>query len=225
MSDLSDWLLSISGQYPTSEIFDVNKLPGLDARRFASLWLIEGVPYAFRDVPAYFIAAREHLAEELGVTFRDISVTGSGRIGYSLSPGAFGREFNADHSDIDLLLVSDRWFRRVQDQAIRFINDYESKLITPTNNIDKRNWDSNTRQLRVGVDSGFVDPFKIPNTDRYPVVRKFLLYGDNFKHNVNTWSKSNIVLTSKIRVYDSWKSVVDQIGFNLKSAVKYKNPK
>ena len=56
----------------------------------ARLWVSEGIPFAFRECPALYEVARAWLAEQLGLDSREISLRGSGRLGYSLSPKKMG---------------------------------------------------------------------------------------------------------------------------------------
>jgi len=66
-----------------------------DLFRFARLWLFEGIPFAFRSCPAIYQLARERFAKELHVEPGQVTMTGSGRLGYSLAPKKFGTEYSA----------------------------------------------------------------------------------------------------------------------------------
>jgi hypothetical protein len=107
-------LNTIKGNYPDAINFAPNhELSKEDSRRFAALWLAEGVPFAFLDYPGAFQAAREVLAHDLKVSFRDVSLVGSARIGYSLNPEKFGNAFQPGVSDIDLFVVNEKLFDKL----------------------------------------------------------------------------------------------------------------
>jgi len=65
--------------------------------------VLAGTPYAFREYPERFEVLRRFLARALKVPQENILVVGSGRIGFSLSPDNFPRQFS-DASDIDVLV-------------------------------------------------------------------------------------------------------------------------
>ncbi|HZL28056.1 MAG TPA: hypothetical protein VFC39_16145 [Acidobacteriaceae bacterium] len=75
--------------------------------------LLTGLPFAFASAPGRYPVMRKVLAEQLGITVDDITVVGSGRLGFSLAPDKFGRPFTEQGSDIDTVVVSTRLF----DQA------------------------------------------------------------------------------------------------------------
>lgn len=64
-----------------------------------------GDPFAFDAWPYGWILLRKHLADALRVVDSDITLVGSGKLGFSLSPDTFGRQFS-DESDVDVIVVS-----------------------------------------------------------------------------------------------------------------------
>jgi hypothetical protein len=74
--------------------------------------IFTGMPYVFRDEPASNDLLVEHLCEAMGVSDQNIVVVGSAKIGFSLNPDNFPREFS-DTSDIDIVVVSEELFDRV----------------------------------------------------------------------------------------------------------------
>ena len=77
-----------SEQYPgANQIQTIAKNGGNSARNsIARLWLSEGIPYAFKESPILYDEIRSWLAIKLDIDPKEISMTGSGRIGQSLAP-------------------------------------------------------------------------------------------------------------------------------------------
>jgi len=71
--------------------------------------VFQGIPYVFRASADAHAHLRAHLAKRLGATEEDITVVGSAKIGFSLSPHTFGRPF-LPTSDIDVMVVSETLF-------------------------------------------------------------------------------------------------------------------
>lgn len=82
-----------------------NALVQKDPRDFVSHFIFECVPYAFSGDMSSWIEWKTKLAEYLQVDPRDIVITGSGAIGYSLNPNKSFRPFDAS-SDIDTGVIS-----------------------------------------------------------------------------------------------------------------------
>jgi hypothetical protein len=72
--------------------------------------LLTGTPYAFKAAPEQYELLRTTLATALRIQTEDITVVGSGRIGFSLDPGRFGNPFAPATSDIDTVVVSEVLF-------------------------------------------------------------------------------------------------------------------
>lgn len=66
--------------------------------------VFEGVPFAFKDRPVLMETLREHLVRRLNVAGEGVTVVGSGKLGFSLSPDGFPARFSAK-SDIDVAVV------------------------------------------------------------------------------------------------------------------------
>ena len=115
--------------------------------------LFEGVPYAFRDSPRGFATLRDHLGGKLNLPQKNISIVGSGKIGFSLNPDNFGRQFS-ENSDIDVLVVNESMFDSIWLNILKW--HYPHKLAT-------RGWmDAKwARTNRRNIYLGWFDPSKI----------------------------------------------------------------
>lgn len=76
--------------------------------------VFEGEPVVFASAPDLYGTLRAHLSTTLGVDADGITIVGSGKIGYSLSPDSFGRNF-LKTSDVDVVVVHAGMFDRIWD--------------------------------------------------------------------------------------------------------------
>jgi hypothetical protein len=82
-------------------------------------YVFQGSPFVFRDQPEAMDLLRNHLAEELNLALENTIVVGSAKVGFSLSPDNFPRQFS-DGSDIDILVVDHVLFDRLWFTLIRW---------------------------------------------------------------------------------------------------------
>lgn len=71
--------------------------------------LIENHPY---DHIVKYNEFREFFGEKFKVTPKNICLTGSGKLGFSLDPDADFRPFNSEESDLDIVVVSSEIFEK-----------------------------------------------------------------------------------------------------------------
>ena len=89
-----------------------------DLEQVLYLYLIEGLPYVFRKNPEGYQLFRKSISSKLDIPIRNVIIVGSGRVGFSLNPYHFGREFRED-SDVDTVVVSHELFDRAWLELIR----------------------------------------------------------------------------------------------------------
>ena len=71
------------------------------------------------------------MAEELDVDAKQISVAGSGRLGYSLAPKRWGEQHRSESSDLDFFAVSSSLFESLRDDFDRWAADYVRGAVQP----------------------------------------------------------------------------------------------
>lgn len=69
-------------------------------------------PFVFKENPDLMQLMRKHLCDQLGFREDKIVIVGSAKIGFSLNPHSFAREFSPE-SDIDVLVVDTELFDRI----------------------------------------------------------------------------------------------------------------
>ncbi len=136
-------LAALKGTYPDpSLVLEAAKEGQGSCESIARLWISEGIPFAFRKCPALYDEIRCWLGWKLGVSPKQISMTGSARIGKSLAPHKFGKEFDSD-SDLDLFVVCEDLFGKVTEDFRAWERDYKGRSVHPGNDNEKRHWNSN----------------------------------------------------------------------------------
>jgi hypothetical protein len=184
----------------------------------ARLWLSEGIPYSFKGRPGVYEALRRWLAHRLDVHAKEITLVGSGRQGFCLSPGPdLGRPFG-DHSDLDLTVIRQSLFERLKDSFARWDADYTGGGVAPRHERERQLWQANRQCVPSGLVRGFIDPREIPTWDRYPEAQMIsqALYEAHDK--LAATSGAPVVRKPTVRVYRDWDCFIRQMAINLESA-------
>lgn len=222
MTKSSNWLLNIATSYPNPNLWrSYADLSKDDAFRFVRLWVFEGIPFAFSTSPAVYQLAREAFASILGDQARNVSMTGSGRIGFSLASHKFGEPFNQDLSDIDLFLVSESCFSDLRKEAELFVARFNAGLALARNPTEKSYWIENSQNLPRTLAKGFVDQKKIPNVrDRYPRTHCCYMACNKFSQTVSILNNLEKSPRVSVRIYKDWQCAEAQIGGSLLRALR-----
>lgn len=196
------------------------KAPSMVRDMVVRLWLTEGLPYAFFGTPAIYEDLRGWLAHRLTIHPKEITMIGSARIGYSLSPPPkFGRPFN-DRSDLDLSIVSSDLFCRVEAAFQNFSQNYASGLTIPKSPKEKHYWDENIKFGNKNIPKGFFDPDKIPNRELYPIARLVSQAMWELQRKLDATPEAPRVRKASVRVYRDWQSFISRVSFNLAASLK-----
>jgi len=206
---------------PVNVILDAIRSGDKDARyALARLWLSEGIPYCFKAQPALYESLRLWLSRRLGVQAKEITLVGSGRQGFSLTPGSdVGRPFGP-HSDLDLAFISPPLFQTLEATFKHWEADYVARTVVPRTEQEKKFWDANLQSVPLGLARGFIDPYKVPTWDRYPDIQKIqdAMYCASQKLKATPDAPS--VRKVSARVYSDWDSFVRQMAINLESLAR-----
>ncbi|HDY73854.1 MAG TPA: hypothetical protein ENH51_01935 [Euryarchaeota archaeon] len=187
-----------------------------DRLTISRLWMSEGIPFAFKELPCLYEEVRVWLSNRLDIDPKEITIIGSGRIGESLTPGEnMGRPFGA-HSDLDLVAISNALFEQMKQLFFKWGEAYEAGQIKPKNKRETRFWNENLRVCDDTIQRGFIDANKIPNRGSYSLAKKiaqslFLLPGK-----IKVSEGGFEIRTTSLRVYRDWNSFMRQVSLNLK---------
>lgn len=166
-------LQNLRDQYPNATIVaDIARDGGEQARiALARLWLSEGIPFAFEKCPGLYETVRTWLSGRLSVEAKAISLTGSARLGSSLSPKNLGKPFD-ENSDLDLFVISKELFEKLIEDFQTWSSDYETGRAKPDNINEEKYWRDNNQRGPKLIQRGFLDSWMIPNGDKYATTRK-----------------------------------------------------
>ena len=183
------------------------------------LWMTEGIPYAFKDCPGVYASMRAWLAQELSVHPKQISMTGSGRFGESWVPNKLGTPFGPQ-SDLDLFLVSADFFARIENDFLRWSNDYRRGEVTPRSRGEATYWDDHQRRGPGIIRRGFLDAWMVPTWHRYETGQHVEDTIWRLKRKLAATPSAPVVKDASVRVYRDMKSLVDQESMNLCRATR-----
>ncbi len=211
---------NLKGIYPTSqEIKDVFTNAS-EAERYGiiRLWITEGIPYAFRDQPLIYEEIREFIAKGVNIHSKEVTLVGSGRIGYSLKKKVWGKTFT-DSSDLDFTIISNELYSKLVFDFKKWVGDIESKKIKPKTENELKGWLGSIEVVDRNIPQGFIYTKNLLPYSDYSTVRK--CYGtmnklqEKLAHTKNAPKVSDV----SIRVYADWKSCVRQLQINFKKAL------
>jgi hypothetical protein len=222
MTGISDWGRNLRDLYQNPSSWPrYQPSQKSDVFRFAQLWLTEGIPFSFREYPMVFAYGREHLGKRLGVESKNISMTGSARLGFSMKPSKFGEPYVDGSSDLDLFIVSQIWFDDLVRDFRLFVSRYRSGLELPGNAHEDKYFAQNADEAPANIAKGFIDKKRIPNRDRYKNAVAIAQGAYRFYTIVNAeLPRDRAIGRVSVRVYSTWDRAMSQIGGSLIGALE-----
>lgn len=181
-------------------------------------FIVEGVPAFFSRTPTLYDTLRRYIADTLGLPADDVTIVGSARIGYSLSPPpAYGTPFSAN-SDLDFAAVSRQLFEGLVAVFDQWKADVAAGRENPRNAREHTFWEANLDNLPSNIENGLLDTYKLPN--RYELA---------IKVNQTMWrtvEKLRLTLSldrklhASLRVYRDWNALYRQQLINLRATLR-----
>lgn len=211
-------LKNLCETYPNAEDLATAIKNGGEASRttIARLWLSEGIPYAFRKRPALYDTVRSWISSRIDVDPKDVHLTGSARIGKSLSPQKLGKEFGP-HSDLDIFVISSTLFEKLREDFNLWSYEFESKKVIPSNSRESEFWTDNIHRIPKNIARGFIDSGLIPNKDQYKSTIQISQTMYLLKNKLEITDEAPKVKGASIRCYKDWHSYVQQTTLSLSS--------
>ena len=209
-------LKNIVGTYPdAAHIAEAVMSGGQFAKQaIATQWLSEGVPYAFKDAPLIYESVRLWLSIQLDVEPKSINITGSARLGQSLSPKQLGKKFGL-HSDLDFFIVSESLFSRIKDEFKQWYADYYSEVVKPRNDNEAGFWRDNAIRGERNLARGFIDAKIIPNLEPYRWTREISQTLWLLSKRIEVTTGAPQVKNMSIRCYKTWNDFITQTFLNV----------
>lgn len=219
--EISELFTNFNKPYPDSNHF-VHVTKNASSREkleIVRLWLSEGIPYAFKSYPILYETIRGWLASKIDVHPKQITLIGSARIGYSLSPPPkLGKPLNSE-SDLDFSVISRELFVKCMNAFRLWTKDFSEGIVSPKNPKERSYWESNLEGVPKNINRGFIDPYKIPLRDRYHIAQKVEQAVYMLKEKLKKTTNKPITTKSSIRVYKDWQAFIRQLGINLNYAL------
>lgn len=217
---------SIVGSYPPQEVL-ANAAPRMryqEVLGFLRLWISEGIPFCFRETPMLYETLREWLAGQIGADPNTVTMIGSGRIGYSLSPAPqYGKPFSSQ-SDLDLSVIAEHIFDRLSADFYRWRADTQEGKAKPQNATERLYWDAIQKELPGNIAMGFLDSHKIPLRREYATAQRIgqALWLLNAKLRITAGAPKTRKVS--LRVYSNWPSFLKRLSLNFNHTIKSIKP-
>lgn len=160
-----------------------------------------------------FELLRETLARQLGLDPSDVSLVGSSRLGFSLSPRHPLRPFCPGESDLDLFVVSESLRQRLKAEYFEGEKFWKSGAVSITEGRCKT-LQGNTQVVRNSLKRGYIDTNKVPVFAPDYVPRKtldcalILRQIDESLEQLDTVPR--LAPTRSVRVYSTWDAAMKQ---------------
>lgn len=217
---LSSGSQNLKGIYPTSqEIKDVFTNAS-EAERYGiiRLWITEGIPYAFKDEPLIYEEIREFIGKGVNVHSKEVTLVGSGRIGYSLKKKVWGKVFT-NSSDLDFTIISSELYSKLVIDFKKWVGDIESKKLKPKTENELKRWLGSIEVVDRNIPQGFIYTKNLLPYSDYSTVRKCYGTMNRLQEKLAQTKNAPKVSDASIRVYSDWKSCVRQLQINFKTAL------
>lgn len=211
---------NLKGVYPTpQEIKDVFKNAS-EVERYGiiRLWITEGIPYAFKDEPLIYEEIREFISRGVNVHSKEVTLVGSGRIGYSLKKKVWGKIFTKS-SDLDFTIISNELYSKLVNDFKKWVGDIESKKLEPKTVNELKGWLGSIEVVDRNIPQGFIYTKNLLPYNGYSTVRQCYSTMNMLKEKLAQTKSAPKISDVSIRVYSDWKSCVRQLQINFKTAL------
>lgn len=188
------------------------ELEPLEQQSYINHLIVNNIPYAFKHIPLLFEQIVQYLADEIGLNYSDIKLIGSAKTGFSISPKPnYGNPFT-DKSDLDFSIINENLFMNLTIEFEHWIELYTNGKIEPKK-AEEKYWDANLESVKRSIKRDFIDTYKIPNRNMFPITQKInnSLFLIIFKLNEYHGIKNS---KTSIRVYKDWDAFYKQLRIN-----------
>jgi hypothetical protein len=184
-----------------------------EQKAFLRHFVVNNVPYAFRDYPILYERITQYLADKLEICVPDIKLIGSAKTGFSMSPPpAFGISFG-NHSDLDFSIINEELLYSIKSEFQNWVGLFKTKQILPKNSTEENYWLQNLETGDHQIKRGMFDTHLIPNYDQFPKTKTINNCLFLIKINLDNIYRVK-VKKATARVYKSWTTFEGQINLN-----------
>ena len=218
---ISEKAKSITELFETPDNFLSNyfELEPLEQKSYINHIIVNNRPYIYKEIPILYEQIVQFLADELELDFSDVKLIGSAKTGFSISPNPdYGKPFT-EKSDIDFTIVNKELFQNLVLEFNLWKELYEKQEIEPNNDTERYFWNDNLINVSKNITRGFLDTYKVPNRDPFPLACKInnLMYLIPLKvneiHKIKNYKAS-------LRVYINEVTFLKQLKLNTESVLR-----
>lgn len=211
---LSEKAEKITGTFttPTNLLSTYLELEVLEQKSYINHFIINNNPFIFEDIPLLYQQIIQYLSEELKVENADIKLIGSAKTGFSISPEPnYGKPFS-EKSDLDFTIFNESLFIELENEFYLWAEEYKNGNLLPRES-EIKYWEDNLNIVQKNLNRGFIDTYKIPNRNLFPLTMKInnILYLIQFKLNEFYGIKSS---KGSLRVYKNESLFLNQLKLN-----------
>lgn len=215
-SHLSIWARQVRGYYPKKAFAHMSGLATPtegDIESFMQVYVFENIPFFCRDYPLAFDYFRRFIGNRLGVRARDIYLTGSGKLGFSLSPSKRLACYDPQRSDLDIFIISESLFHRLQDDLVQWEQEYS--LRDDKSSLETKRISDCRRTARRGfLDTKWMERFPTVDKCHKTVVSAIWRLNNAVNKEIVSNKRKNF-----IRCYDNYRSARSQIKRSMHASV------
>ena len=211
---------NLRGTYPTPQEVKDAFYSANEEERYGiiRLWITEGIPHAFKNAPLLYEEIRQFISNGVNVHSKEVTLVGSGRIGYSLKKKVWGKPFT-NKSDLDFTIISNVLYNNLVIDFQKWVGDIESKRLTPKTVYELKGWLGSIEVVNRNIPNGFIYTKNLLPYKEYPAVRKCYSTMYILKDKLSETRDAPKVSDASIRVYSDWKSCIRQLNINFKTAL------
>ena len=210
---LSSIANSINTIYTDSQNFLrlFQELPTKEIESFISHFIINNIPYVFKDKPILFEQIQRYLAKKFSISPHEIMLIGSAKNCFSISPMPnYGKPFV--NSDLDFSICNSNVYEKLITEyfLVKEAVDFGSLTLSPRNSFF---WKDSVEIIPRNSKRGFIDHKLIPNVEIAPFTR-------NISNSL--WLIQTTILEEhgikvkkpSIRVYKDYDSFIKVLSYN-----------
>lgn len=182
---------------------------------FLRQWVSEGVPFAFRDIPMLYEVTRGWIGSELGVHAKQITIIGSGRLGYSLCGlPKFGKLFSMT-SDFDWSVIATDLFEKFCADFFSWREEFDRELVLPRNERERKFWTSNRIEAVRSIRRGFLDDWRVPRRRQYATCGRIADTIWRLDWKMKRTASAPSVSHHSFRIFKDWNAMLAHMMTNL----------
>lgn len=219
-SRLSHTAISIVDLFATPKEFlnYYRNVNSIENKALIRHFIVNNMPYAFKEKPLLYEQMTQYIADKLNITPTEIKLIGSAKTGFSINPNPdYGKVFGT-HSDLDFSIISIKLFQELETEFRNWVDQYESKILKPSNLTEETYWKQNVDSGRRQFEKGFIDTKFIPNREPFKLTREI---NNSMWHIKNSLQLNHKIIVTKATasIYKDWNSFASRLNRNTKSVM------